>query len=49
MKILAIDTSAVTATVCVADENKTLGEISYTTALTHSQTIMPMIDELLKV
>lgn len=48
MKILAIDTSAVTATVCVADENKTLGEISYTTALTHSQTIMPMIDELLK-
>ncbi len=48
MKILAIDTSAVTATACIADENKTLGEISYTTALTHSQTIMPMIDELLK-
>lgn len=48
MKILAIDTSAVTATACIADENKTLGEISYTSSLNHSQTIMPMIDELLK-
>lgn len=47
MKILAMDTSAVTATIAAADDNKILGEISFTTSLTHSQTIMPMIDYLL--
>ena len=48
MKILAIDTSALTATVAILSEDTLLGEISTTTKLTHSQTIMPMIDELLK-
>lgn len=48
MKILALDTSALTATVAVADENKVYGEMSFTTALNHSQTIMPMVDDLLK-
>ena len=48
MNILAIDTSALTATAAVLADEKLLGEISITTKLTHSQTIMPMIDELLK-
>lgn len=47
MKILAVDTSALTASVSVMDDGIIKGEISYTTALTHSQTVMPMIDELL--
>ena len=48
MKILAIDTSALTATAAILSEDMLIGEISTTTKLTHSQTIMPMIDELLK-
>lgn len=48
MKILAIDTSALTATAAILSEDRLIGEISTTTKLTHSQTIMPMIDELLK-
>lgn len=48
MKILAIDTSALTATAAILEDDVLLGEISITTKLTHSQTIMPMIDELLK-
>jgi len=47
MKILAIDTSALTASAAVLDGDTLKGEITYTTALTHSQTIMPMIDEIL--
>lgn len=48
MNILAIDTAALTATAAVLSGETLLGEISTTTSLTHSQTIMPMIDELLK-
>ena len=48
MKILAVDTSALTASVAVMEDSILKGEISYTTALTHSQTIMPMVDELLR-
>lgn len=48
MKILAVDTSATAASVAVAEENKLIGEFSINTALTHSQTLMPMVEELLK-
>ena len=48
MKILSVDTSATAASVAVAEENKLIGEFSINTALTHSQTLIPMIDELLK-
>ncbi len=48
MKILAIDTSALTATAAILSKDMLTGEINTTTKLTHSQTIMPMIDELLK-
>ncbi len=48
MKILAIDTSSVNATVAVCDENKILGEYTIAGDRAHSQIIMPMTDELLK-
>lgn len=48
MKLLAVDTSATAASVAVAEENKLIGEFSINTALTHSQTLMPMVDVLLK-
>jgi len=48
MKILAMDTSSVNATVAVCDENKILGEYTISGDRAHSQIIMPMLDELLK-
>ena len=48
MKILALDTSALTATVAFLDGDTIVCEESTTTKLTHSQTIMPMIDDLLR-
>ena len=48
MKILAIDTSALTATAAILADGKLICEISTTTALNHSVTVMPMIDELLR-
>lgn len=48
MKILAIDTSALTASAAVTDDANVLGEVSFTCTLNHSQTIMPIIDFLLK-
>lgn len=48
MKILAIDTSATAASVCLAGEDKILGSFYTNTALTHSQTLVPMIDQVLK-
>lgn len=48
MNILAVDTSATSASVCVAQENKIIGEFSINTALTHSQTLAPMIEQLSK-
>lgn len=48
MKILAIDTSATAASACIAEENKIIGEFYINTAITHSQTLMPMIEQLLK-
>lgn len=48
MKILAIDTSATAASVCIAEENKIIGEFFINTAITHSQTLMPMLEQLFK-
>lgn len=48
MKILAVDTSATAASVCLADEDKILGEFYTNTALTHSQTLVPMTEQVLK-
>ncbi len=43
MNILAIDTSAQVASVCVLNENTILSEFSVNAKLTHSQTMMPMV------
>ena len=48
MKILAIDTSATAASVCLAGEDKILGSFYTNTALTHSQTLVPMVEQVLK-
>lgn len=47
MKILAIDTSATAASVALCDENKLIGEFFINTKLTHSRTLMPMVENLL--
>lgn len=48
MKILAIDTSATAASVAVVDDEALVGEFFINTKITHSQTLVPMIDELCK-
>ena len=48
MKILAVDTSAVCASVAVTEDGKILSESSINTGLTHSRTLMPMIDSVLR-
>ncbi len=47
MKILAIDTSTVVASVCIIEDEKILGEININYKQNHSTIIMPLIDELL--
>ena len=48
MKILAIDTSSQSASCALTQEGKLLGEFYENVKLTHSQTILPMVQELLK-
>lgn len=48
MRILAIDTSATAASVAIAEDKKIIGEFFINTALTHSQTLIPMVEQLLK-
>lgn len=48
MRILAVDTSAVCAAVAVTDNGRILSESQTNTGLTHSRTLMPMIDSTLK-
>lgn len=48
MNILALDSSAVSASAALVNENKIIGEFYCNTGLTHSQTLVPMTDALLK-
>ena len=48
MKILGIDSSAKSASVAVIDNDKILSEFFINTGHTHSQTLMPMINDALK-
>lgn len=48
MKILALDTSSITATVAVLEEERLVGEYILNHKLTHSQKLIPMMEELLK-
>ncbi len=48
MKILAVDSSSVAATACIWENNFLIGEYFLNTKLTHSQTIMEMVQSLCK-
>lgn len=48
MKILSIDTSANVATASITNDDILICEIVVNNKLTHSQTLMPIIDEILK-
>lgn len=49
MKILGIDTTGLVASCAIVDENKTIAAYSTNFKKTHSQTILPMIDEMLSM
>ena len=48
MKILALETSAVTASAAVTEDEKLLAQSFQDSGLTHSATLMPMVSDLLK-
>lgn len=48
MKILSIDSSSVSASVAITEDNKKLSEAFLNNGLTHSQTLMPMVEQVLK-
>lgn len=47
MKILAVDSSAKACSATLVDDDKIIGSFFINTALTHSQTLVPMIDAVL--
>ncbi len=48
MKIIALETSAVTASVAVTEDERLLAQSFQNSGLTHSATLMPMAADLLK-
>ncbi|MDD6276449.1 MAG: tRNA (adenosine(37)-N6)-threonylcarbamoyltransferase complex dimerization subunit type 1 TsaB [Clostridia bacterium] len=48
MKILGIDSSAKSASAAITDDGKIISYLYTNTGLTHSQTLMPMIDSAIK-
>lgn len=49
MKIIGIDSSGITASVAIIDEDTLIAEYSVTYKKTHSQTLVPMLDEISKM
>lgn len=49
MKILAIDSSGLVASVVVAEEERLVAEYTIDYKKTHSQTLLPMLDEVKKI
>lgn len=49
MKILALDSSGLVAGVAVAEDDNLLGEYTINYKKTHSQTLLPMLDEVSKM
>lgn len=47
MKVLGIDSSGMTATVALIEDDKLIAEFSVNNKRTHSETLMPMIDKVL--
>ena len=48
MKILALDTSGMNCSACIINEEKVIADFNINTGTTHSQTLMPMIDSMLR-
>jgi len=48
MKILALESSALAASVCLTEDERLIAECYENTGLTHSVTLLPMAEELLK-
>lgn len=49
MRILALDSSGMVAGVAVVDEDYTVAEYTVNDKQTHSQTLLPMLDEVIKM
>jgi tRNA threonylcarbamoyladenosine biosynthesis protein TsaB len=49
MKILALDSSGLVASVAVVENDTLLAEYTVNYKKTHSQTLLPMIDEMVKM
>lgn len=49
MKILAIDSSSLTASVAIVEDNITIAEYTVNYKKTHSQTLLPMLDEIVRM
>ncbi len=48
MKILSIDSSSITASVAITEKGSVLAENFINNGLTHSQTLMPMVEQTIK-
>ncbi len=49
MRLLAIESSGLTASVALLEDDKIIGEYSTNFKKTHSQTLLPMMDEVVKM
>lgn len=49
MRVLAIDSSGLTAAVAIVEDDLTIAEYTVNYKKTHSQTLLPMIDEMVKM
>lgn len=49
MRILALDSSELVATVAILEDDQTLAEYTVNYKKTHSQTLLPMLDEIVKM
>lgn len=49
MRVLAMDSSGLTATVAIVEDDRTIAEYTVDYKKTHSQTLLPMIDQVVKM
>ena len=49
MKILGIDSSGIVASAAIADEKNIITELTVNNKQTHSQTLLPMLDEVARM
>ena len=49
MRILALDSSGIVATVAIVEDDNLLAEYTVNYKKTHSQTLLPMLDEIVKM